>query len=152
MRTLARERDAAALVRRIKQLQPDTPARWGRMSAGQMVCHLTDCFRMAAGQTQVSPSTSLARQTIVKWVALYAPAQWPPGIATRPEVDQEIGGTCPREFAADVAALEAQLQSVAALGAEFSWPAHPIFGRMSRSTWLRWGYLHVDHHLRQFGV
>ena len=32
------------------------------------------------------------------------------------------------------------------------WPAHPFFGAMSSSAWLRWGYLHMDHHLRQFGV
>jgi hypothetical protein len=28
---------------------------------------------------------------------------------------------------------------------------HPIFGRITRAEWLRWGYLHADHHLRQFG-
>lgn len=28
---------------------------------------------------------------------------------------------------------------------------HPIFGRLSRAAWLRWAYLHMDHHLRQFG-
>jgi len=31
-------------------------------------------------------------------------------------------------------------------------PTHPIFGPMSRPAWLRWAYLHADHHLRQFGV
>jgi hypothetical protein len=30
--------------------------------------------------------------------------------------------------------------------------AHSFFGRLSRTEWLRWGYLHMDHHLRQFGV
>jgi hypothetical protein len=29
---------------------------------------------------------------------------------------------------------------------------HPIFGRMSEAAWLRWGWLHADHHLRQFGA
>jgi hypothetical protein len=29
---------------------------------------------------------------------------------------------------------------------------HPIFGALSARDWLRWGYLHADHHLRQFGV
>ena len=28
---------------------------------------------------------------------------------------------------------------------------HPIFGAMSVKDWMRWGYLHADHHLRQFG-
>jgi hypothetical protein len=27
-----------------------------------------------------------------------------------------------------------------------------LFGEMSRSDWLAWGYRHVDHHMRQFGV
>jgi hypothetical protein len=29
---------------------------------------------------------------------------------------------------------------------------HPIFGPMSAAAWMRWGYLHADHHLRQFGL
>jgi hypothetical protein len=29
---------------------------------------------------------------------------------------------------------------------------HPVFGAMSDSAWRRWGYLHTDHHLRQFGA
>jgi Protein of unknown function (DUF1569) len=29
---------------------------------------------------------------------------------------------------------------------------HPLFGRMSASSWMRWAYLHADHHLRQFGL
>ena len=27
-----------------------------------------------------------------------------------------------------------------------------IFGAMTTERWKRWGYLHMDHHLRQFGV
>jgi len=27
-----------------------------------------------------------------------------------------------------------------------------MFGRLSDAAWLRWGYLHMDHHLRQFGA
>ena len=27
---------------------------------------------------------------------------------------------------------------------------HPAFGAMSAREWLRWGWLHADHHLRQF--
>ncbi len=28
---------------------------------------------------------------------------------------------------------------------------HSLFGPMSFADWMRWGYLHTDHHLRQFG-
>jgi hypothetical protein len=122
------------------------------MSAHQMVCHLSDCFRMATGRKQVSEATGLLQRTVVKWVALYAPLPWPAGILTRPEVDQEIGGTSPIEFAADVAGLEALLDVVTAQAAAAGPPVHPIFGRMTNADWLRWGYLHMDHHLRQFGA
>jgi len=88
----------------------------------------------------------------VKWFALYVPVRWPAGIPTRPEIDQQVAGTRPGEFAADVAEVEALLEMVATRQKEFDWPPHPIFGRMSHAAWLRWAYLHVDHHLRQFGA
>ncbi len=151
MKTLARERDTAELFERLKLLHPDCARRWGRMSAHQVVCHLADACRMAMGEKPVSDASGLPQRTIIKWVALYAPMTWPPGILTRPEIDQEVSGTSPLDFAADMAHLEVLLAALAARrGAR--WPVHPIFGPMSESAWLRWGYLHVDHHLRQFGV
>jgi len=27
-----------------------------------------------------------------------------------------------------------------------------MFGLMPDRDWMRWGYLHMNHHLRQFGV
>jgi hypothetical protein len=121
------------------------------MSAHQMVCHLSDSFRMAMGQKAVSHATGLLQRTIVKWIALYLPLEWPAGILTRPEVDQELGGTKPVDFAGDVAQLETLLKVVTSKEG-CVWQDHPIFGRMSETEWLRWAYLHVDHHLRQFGV
>jgi Protein of unknown function (DUF1569) len=151
MKTLAREQDTAELFQRLTRLRPDSTRRWGKMSAHQVVCHLADAIRMAMGEMQVSDASGLPQRTIIKWVALYAPMKWPPNIVTRPEVDQLIAGTRPSDFAADVAELEVLLAALAARRA-VRWPPHPIFGRMSESAWLRWGYLHMDHHLRQFGV
>jgi hypothetical protein len=152
MKTLARRGDRAELLRRIRNVRPESHCRWGKMTVHQMVCHLTDCFRMTTGDKAVADASSLHQRTIVKWIALYAPLRWPTGLDTRPEVDQQSGGTAPADFASDLADLEAQIELVSALGREFTWPRHPIFGRMSRAAWLRWGYLHVDHHLRQFGA
>lgn len=107
---------------------------------------------MALGAKPVSPATGLLQRTALKWVALYAPLPWPSGILTRPEIDQQFGGTCPGDFRADVAEAARLLELMARHEPGGGWPAHPIFGRMSRRDWLRWGYLHVDHHLRQFGA
>ena len=155
MKTLAREGDRAELLHRLTTLRPDNARRWGRMTPHQMVCHLNDAFRMSLGEkpvTHVGGLKSLLFRTVIRWMALYLPARWPPGIVTRPELDQQIGGTRPGAFAADVADLEHLIGVVARQPPAARCPPHPLFGRMSRRTWLRWGYLHVDHHLRQFGV
>lgn len=153
MKTLARPRDKAEILRRLKTVRPESARRWGRMSAHQMVCHVGDALRMAMGHRPVTPATGLLQQTIVKWIALYAPLRWPTGrIRTCPEIDQELGGTRPVDFTADLAQVEALVEAVTALERSFDWPPHPVFGRVSNAGWLRWGYLHLDHHLRQFGA
>ena len=152
MKTLARPRDRAEILRRLRAVRPDSVRRWGRMSPHQMVCHLADSLRMVMGQKAVSDATSPLQRTIVKWIVLYVPLHWPAGIPTRPEVDQEQDGTKPVEFAADVAQVEELLEYVTANANTLHRKVHPIFGSMSAAAWLRWAYLHTDHHLRQFGA
>jgi hypothetical protein len=152
VKTLARERDRAEILDRLRRVRPEAAHRWGRMSAHQMVCHVADAFRMALGQKRVGPATSPLQRTLVKWVALYAPLPWPAGIPTRPEIDQEIEGTRPVDFTADMAQVEALLELITAETRSLHRQSHPTFGPMSDAAWLRWGYLHMSHHLRQFGA
>jgi hypothetical protein len=152
MKTLAREQDQAELLARLGQLRPDSARRWGRMSVHQMVCHLADANRMALGRKAATAPCGLLQRTVVKWVALYAPMRWPPGIVTSPELDQlGVVATPPADFAADLAEVEALLRLMLADTRQLTLP-HPVFGPMSEAAWLRWAYLHTDHHLRQFGV
>lgn len=151
MKTLAKDRDRAEILERLRRIRPDSAALWGRMSAHQMVCHLGDSFRMALGQKAVSAATGFLPRVVIRWSALYLPLRWPPGIATRPEVDQKVGGTPPGEFTRDVEEVVAFIELVTAQRDRVTWQVHPMFGRMSCGAWLRWAYLHTDHHLRQFG-
>ena len=152
MKSLGRVQDKAELVTRLGKLTPQSERRWGRMNVQQMVCHLGDACRMALAQKAVSDDSSVLTRTAIKWLALYAPLQWRPGILTRPEIDQHIAGTCPGDFRADVAEVTTLLDAIAMNALRGTWPDHPVFGKMSSSQWLRWAYLHTDHHLRQFGV
>jgi hypothetical protein len=152
VKTLARERDKAEILQRLRLLEAGSPRRWGRMSAHQMVCHLTDSLRVMTGEKTATPTTGAAvilHRTVVKWIALWLPVRWPPGIPTMPEVDQQRGGTKPVAFAADLAQLESLVELITRR--RFDKGVHPLFGRMSWRGWLRWAYLHMDHHLRQFG-
>lgn len=118
-----------------------------------MVCHLTDALRVMTCEKTATPTrgpASVLHRTVVKWIALWVPLRWPPGIPTRPEIDPERGGTRPAVFASDVAQLESLVELVTTRA--FDKGVHPLFGRMSWGGWLRWAYLHMDHHLRQFQV
>jgi hypothetical protein len=104
------------------------------------------------GEKYVSSAAGPLQRTVVKWVALYAPIPWPKGVPTRPEMDQLIGGTAPVEFEHDKRALVTVIERFSNPKRDFEWSAHPIFGQMPDPEWLRWGYVHTDHHLRQFGM
>jgi hypothetical protein len=152
VKTLARDGCLAEIVARLRTLRPDTPGRWGRMSSHQMICHLADGCRMAIGQKTAVESGGLFHRTVLKGIVLYGPLRWPAGVPTSPELDQRHGGTTPADFAADLSGLQRLLGCLCAQPQTFRWPSHPLFGQMSRAQWLRWGYLHADHHLRQFGA
>jgi hypothetical protein len=150
MKTLARHSDLVEIQRRLKTIRLDSRRRWGRMTVHQMICHLSDSFLAVTGRRHASAATGPLQRTVLKWTALYLPLPWPPGYPTRPEIDQAVGGTRPVDFASDLAQLEALLHLVMTDSRCFEGQQHPIFGPMSRSAWLRWAYLHMDHHLRQF--
>jgi hypothetical protein len=149
MSTLADPKVRAYCGERIRRLNPDASPKWGRMTARQMVCHLNDSFRVGMGEKYASPASSLIQRTFIKWVALRTPVKWPPGVPTRPEIEQGRGGTPPAEWERDCAELLGLLDAFAE---RHTFGEHPTFGKMSARDWLTWGYRHVDHHLRQFGV
>ena len=152
-KSLSNPNDRAELLTRIERVRPDTPRKWGRMTAPQMICHLTDAFRGIMGE-RPSPSPAAAfprwKQRLIKLVAIHSPLPWPHGTPTLPHIDSERGGTRPRAFDADVAELVQAFERFAA-GHGTRGP-HFAFGPLSAEEWARWGYRHVDHHLRQFGV
>jgi hypothetical protein len=138
----------AAVRERIGRLRPDTKRVWGRMTAHQMVCHLTDGYRMSAGERAPKAAVTFAFRWIGRYVALHTPLAWPQGVKTLPEADQEQGGTRPVEWERDVAELLGRIDAFTAVEGR----AHPLFGPMTVWEWNVWGYRHADHHLRQFGL
>jgi Protein of unknown function (DUF1569) len=120
------------------------------MTAHEMICHLSDSFRSSLGEKQLSPATTLFKRTVFKWMALWVPLRWPHGVKTRPEMDQRQGGTRPEEFASDLEKLQILFDRFVSWQGEFA--PHPVLGPLSRTERMRHAYLHMDHHLRQFGT
>jgi Protein of unknown function (DUF1569) len=155
-RTLANPADKQQIAARVQRIQPSNARLWGKMTAPQMVCHLADSFRAVMGlkpwsTERISVTPVPMPDWFVKWVAFDLPLKWPKGTPTRPEVDPERGGTPPGDFLADRSELLQLLERFTRQPRGFEWQQHPIFGPLTDAEWMRWGYLHMDHHLRQFG-
>jgi hypothetical protein len=151
MSSLASQQGQAEILNRLAKLTADSPRQWGRMTVNQMLCHLADSYSLALGMKQASRMPVMIPRPVMKWVALNVPMRWPKNLATRPEMAQEFGGTPPVGFEEDRQRLVEILKGFCEAERNFETIEHPIFLRMRHSDWLRWGYLHADHHLRQFG-
>lgn len=153
MRRLATRADRDKLVARLRSLSHDAPRHWGRMTCGQMLCHLSDAFRAVIDESARPPRVdNLLTRTVAKWIFLRTPVPFPRGAPTLPSFDQAKRGTPPTTFEADREALIAIIDRFVALHADGKRPPHALFGPLSADDWARWGWAHTDHHLRQFGA
>ena len=82
-------------------------------------------------------------------MALRSGVRWAKNVQTMPELKRAIASHSDDEFGALVRSVIDQVQHLAS-GANCA-ASHPMFGPMTDADWMRWGYLHADHHLRQFG-
>jgi Protein of unknown function (DUF1569) len=152
MKSLSNPNDKEEILRRLQNVQPETSRRWGKMSAHEMVCHLSDGYKMYIGEKKVKPAPGRISGLILRWIAIWSPFPWPKGFPTAPEVDQRAGGTPPAQFEADKRTLCELIERVAKRPKDFDWQPHPHFGQMSERSWMRLAYLHANHHLHQFGA
>lgn len=152
MHTILNAADYEQMLARVNALQPDDRTLWGRMTASEALCHVTDVFRMALGEIAVSDrSNAFTRHVLKRLVLLGVPA--PKGkIKTAPELDQASGkGTRPATFEQDKQRFHDVLAAFSQKNAAFSFTPHPQFGQLSKTEWGRLLFLHTHHHLTQFG-
>ncbi len=151
MKTLASSETRTEIEQRIAAVTPASARQWGAMSVGGMLCHLDDSYRIPLGEVAIAPVKVPIPRSLIKYTALRSPLQWPKNLRSLPAVIQWVGGTPPGTFADDQARLLGTLQRFCAC-TTMGEVGHAFFGRMSAADWMRWGYLHADHHLRQFSA
>lgn len=150
-KTLANTADCEEIRQRIAALTPQSQRQWGTMSIGGMLCHLDDSYRLTLEGQEVARVFVPMPRRMIKYLALRTSIPWAKNMKTTREVKQGAGGTCPGTFPDDQARL---LDTVTHFStcSKLAQTQHPFFGPMSADDWLRWGYLHADHHLRQFNA
>jgi hypothetical protein len=148
MSTLLDPRDYDGLIARIRSLEPDAPARWGRLTAPRMVAHLSDQIRQTLGEIEVPARRTPLSWPIVRTLMMF----WLPWPRGRIKGSPEIFQTPPALWSDDLTALETLMARFVTDPGRDRWPGHPYFGPMTREEWGRFSWRHFDHHLRQFGV
>jgi|ERR1700733_3864992 hypothetical protein len=148
MKTLAHPKDAAEITTRILALTPSDAPQWGIMTVNQMVCHVREAYVYALDETPVEPIPLPYPPSVVKKFALKVPTPWPHSTTTIPQLKLDAPGMICTTFQYDRDTLLTAFGSFCALTNHTR--DHPFFGSMQHTDWMRWGYLHADHHLRQF--
>jgi hypothetical protein len=147
MKSMWNEADARDIRRRVAMLRPESAPRWGKFTAPQMVCHVTDAAKMAMGELAVPSRRLPLRYFPLKQLILYV-LPFPKGAPTAPALIGRVATT----WSSEMVELDAALDRLLSQRERERWPDHPAFGPLSRSAWGTLVYRHTDHHLRQFGV
>jgi hypothetical protein len=132
---------------RIQRLDPAATPKWGRMSAPQMLAHLTNWMKMATGELSTKPKNVPLRFTPVKQLAIYV-LPFPKGVPTAVELITRE----PDEWSAERSMFLRYLDEFESMHRGKPFPYHPAFGILTDAAWGVLGYRHTDHHLTQFGV
>ena len=148
MKSLASAEVLSETRARLLKVSADDRALWGRMTAKQMMRHLGCSYEMALGERLMEPMKGMP-SAVIKFVALRTGLPWPKNSKTMPELIRALDECPETEFEELVGVAVAKMEDVAK-GTQWA-ESHPMFGGMTAKDWMRWGYLHADHHLRQFG-
>ena len=149
-KTLLHATDHDEIARRLAALTPEAQRQWGVMSIGGMMCHLADGYLAVMGEKELTGEPLSIPPPVAKFLALRTPLPWARNLKTAESVRQGGGGTPPTDFAHDRQRLLTAFDRFCS--STHMRDFHPMFNTMRRADWMRWGYLHADHHLRQFST
>jgi Protein of unknown function (DUF1569) len=140
----------AILVSRVGQLRPNSVRQWGTMEPAQMLHHLNLAVGSGIGFYDLRDESYLLSRTVFRWVLV----DWFP--------EQPIGLRLPLNFIirpfekfsfdAEQRQLVKIIEAAGATRSAADWSPHPMFGKMSYKEWGKLLIIHIDYHLRQFGV
>jgi oxepin-CoA hydrolase / 3-oxo-5,6-dehydrosuberyl-CoA semialdehyde dehydrogenase len=136
----------------LNDLKPSTVGQWGRMSAQQMVEHLTHVLRIANGKEAVTLYTP--EDKLERMVAFLRTDKPFPREFKAPFLPEDpIPVRHPNLWTA-IEALEAEVSYFKKHyeNAPEKTETHPTFGPLNRDEWVLSQNKHFKHHFEQFGI
>lgn len=140
------------ILRRINDLKLDSKRQFGTLSVNEMLCHVADQLRLAVGFIPIALQGNRFSRYFKKVIVLRFNSIPREKIETMKEVNPQKEGTKPVNFVDDRVTLVKLLDYIVNHQGDYTFQAHPMFGELSQKQWGKLIYIHLDHHLKQFGV
>lgn len=151
MKSLLNPVDKAEMLKRIGEVTPKDPSLWGKMNVHEMLVHAADQVRLSFGEKRSPYRGTMMTSTFVKIMVLLGMPIPKGKIETTAELKQGVGGTKLTAFEQDRAILSDMVNNFETKYGETGFRKHPVFGDLNKHQWGRLAYLHLNHHLKQFG-
>lgn len=150
MNNLFNPSDAAGILARLEQLNPNAQALWGKMTVNQMLAHCKASLDTAMGLT-VSKRVGFILRLLGKLMkpSFFGAKPFPKNSATDPSYI--IAGQ--PDFDTSKTLLIKQVKLFSEGGpSKCTTNIHAFFGQLTPEEWATMQWKHFDHHLRQFGA
>ncbi len=132
---------------RLSKLRNESKPRWGKMNAGQMLRHCQAPLNIVLQKNTYNLKPNWFARTFFKR-SMYSDALWWKNMPTI----KSFRETEDRDFDREYESLMNLLEELESKKDDDHWPAHPVFGKLTRTQWGKMQFKHLDHHLRQFGL
>lgn len=150
MKSIFEPENKREIMSRLESLAEKGERQWGKMTVGQMCCHMSDAMEIPLGKRNPGKEWMFfLRYQPIKWLSLHMP--WPKGILASPKsMNHEISGSKSKGLVKDLVRLKLLIEEMEDFQGVYS--THPMYGLLSPHEWGGLMFKHFDHHLRQFKV
>lgn len=140
-----------SFVVRIEGIENDAQRQWGTMAPEKLLRHLTFMFEISLGEREPE-KIFMPMPHIVVWYLFFEWfTNWPKGkIEAPPAFFPEPEGAVDIERAACIAGLQRFVDALETTPERTGFS--PLLGHIPLRKWARVHGVHLDHHLRQYGV
>lgn len=143
------KQDNQNLLERLGKLTTDSQPLWGKMTVSQMLVHCQKPIEVLTGQLALKGGLlgflfgKMAKNNFLRDM----------GFSKNSPTHPKFRITGSPDFEKEKSELTAMVASLGKLGTEsIAINKHPFFGPMTEGEWGTLMYIHLDHHLKQFGV
>ena len=137
------------LIERINKLTPESQAQWGKMNVSQMLSHCQAPIDVAFGDLNLKANFFIQLLGKMFKNKILNSAEFKKDSPTAPAFIRN--NAC--DFEASKTELINRINKFSELGEKaIKTTKHPFFGEMTHNEWDRLHVMHLNHHMKQFGV